>query len=94
MGVGGATSDICPVVSCVPQGSVLGPLLILIYIDDISRVSISSGSLTVYADDLVLYRPVCSSSDFRLLQQDIDNVSSWTSVNHLTLNSTKCKYTW
>ena len=58
----------------------------------ISRVSISSGSLTVHADDLVLYRPVCSSSDFRLLQQDIDNINSWTSVNHLTLNSTKCKY--
>ena len=77
---------------CPPGICTQATILFLIYIDDISRVSISSGSLTVYADDLVLYRTVCSSSDFRLLQQDIDNISSWTSVNHLMLNSTKCKY--
>ncbi len=66
-------------------------LLLLICIDDISRTFISSGSLTLYADDLVLYRPVCSSSDYRLLQQDIDTKSSWTSTNYLSHNPTKCK---
>ncbi len=67
-------------------------LLLLIYIDDISRTSISSGSLTLYADDLVLHRPVCSSSDYRLLQQDIDTKSPWTSTNYLSHNPTKHKY--
>jgi len=81
VGVGGVTSDTCPVMSGVPQGSVLGPLLFLIYIDDISRISISSGSLTLYADDLVLYRPVRGPSDYQLLQQDIDAISLWTSTN-------------
>ncbi len=67
-------------------------LLLLICIDDISRISISSGSLTLYADDLVLYRPVGSSCDYRLLQQDIDTISSWTSTNYLSHNPTKYKY--
>ena len=92
VGVGGVTSDTCSVTSGVPQGSVLGPLLFLIYIDDISRISISSGSLTLYADDLVLYRPVRGPSDYRLLQEDIDAISLWTSTNYLSLNPSKCKY--
>ena len=92
VGVRGVTSDTCSVMSGVPQGSALGPLLFLVYIDDISRLSISSGSLTLYTDDLVLYRPVCGPSDYQLLQQDIDAISLWTSTNYLSLNPSKCKY--
>jgi len=81
--------------SGIPQGSVLGPLLFLVYIDDISRISISSGSLTLYADDLVLYRPglfVDLVIIYQLLQQDIDAISLWTSTNYVSLNPSKCKY--
>ena len=88
----GVSSEITPVTSGVPQGSILGPLLFLIYIDDISQVNLSPGSkLVLYADDILLYRPISSVDDYRALQDDIDMLSSWTTLNAMTFNTTKCK---
>ena len=54
--VNGSASHAVPVFSGVPQGSVLGPLLFLIYIDGITTVTLSPNShLTLYADDMLLY---------------------------------------
>ena len=54
--VNGSSSNPLPVLSGVPQGSVLGPLLFLTYIDGISSITLSPGShLTLYADDMLLY---------------------------------------
>ena len=92
--VGGETSWDTPVLSGVPQGSVLGPLLFPIYIDDVPDSLLSDGSvLNLYADDMLLYKPVRSLEDFRHLQSDIDHISDWVSCNvdHLTLNPNKCK---
>ena len=90
--VGGDSSPDTPVLSGVPQGSVLGPLLFLIYIDDVSSISLSEGStLNLFADDMLLYKPIKSSVDFNNLQSDIDKVSEWVDRNHLTLNTAKCK---
>ena len=87
----GVSSEIT-VTSGVPQGSILGPLLFLIYIDDISQVNLSPGSkLVLYADDILLYRPISSVDDYRALQDDIDMLSSWTMLNAMTFNTTKCK---
>ena len=87
--VGGESSLDTPVLSGVPQGSVLGPLLFLVYIDD---VLLSDGStLNLYADDMLLYKPVKSIEDIHHLQMDIDCISEWVSCNKLTLNPTKCK---
>ena len=71
--INGSFSDYIPVASGVPQGSVLGPLLFLLYIDDI-HCSISHSSVLMFEDDIALYREITSSSDQNLLQIDLSNV--------------------
>ena len=91
MGVDGETSTTLPVISGVPQGSVLGPLLFLIYINGLSSIQLSDGTLILFADDIVIYRPICSITDFFLIQKDTDTISVWIKDNLLTLNVQKCK---
>ena len=87
--VDGESSPDTHVLSGVPQGSVL---LFLIYIDDISLINLSEGSmLNLFADDMLLYKPINSTSDFHHLQLDIEQISDWVSGNNLTLNPIKCK---
>ena len=90
--VNGSSSDILPVTSGVPQGSVLGPLLFIIYINDISMVPLSVGSMLLYADDSMLYRPICTPDDYIQLQMDIDKLCVWTKNNLMQYNVNKCKY--
>ena len=88
----GVSSETSPVTSGVPQGSILGPILFLIYINDIVKANISKGStLVLYADDILLYRPICTSEDYFFLQRDIDSISNWASTNKMTFNTSKCK---
>ena len=89
----GASSLPTSVVSGVPQGSILGPLLFLIYIDDIADVSLSDGSkIVLYADDILLYRPISLPVDLELLQRDVDTLENYASANYLTFNIAKCKF--
>ena len=90
--VNGSSSGVLPVTSGVPQGSVLGPFLFIFYIDDITMVPLSDGTMSLYADDLVLYRPIHSATDYHLLQIDIDNICVWSDDNLLKFNGRKCKY--
>ena len=90
--VDGAISDELPVISGVPQGSVLGPLLFLIYIDGVESVTLSDGTIVLYADDMVLYQLTYSYEDYWLLQQDINVIAMWIANNHLQFNTSKCKY--
>ncbi len=88
----GVSSQPLPVLSGVPQGSVLGPLLFLMYINDINDTGISAGSkLVLYADDILLYRAVQSQEDYATLQQDVNALAAWSSSKLLRFNPTKCK---
>ena len=91
--VSGAKSLPSPVLSGVPQGSILGPLLFLIYIDDLSHVNLlSSPRLHMFADDVLLYQVIDSVKDFVSVQENINTIWEWSQQNALTLNPTKCKF--
>ena len=80
------TSNICHVLSGVPQGSILGPLLFIVYVNDIPD-SITRSCCFLFADDVKLLKIVNSASDCIDLQCDLENVSSWCNQWNLTLNS-------
>ena len=81
-----------PVLSGVPQGSVLGPLLFLIYINDAVHEALDSHThIILYADDILLYRVISNTTDYSMLQTDINTVSTWVTSNNLSLNVEKCK---
>ncbi len=89
--VNGSESDVVKVTSGVPQGSVLSPLLFLIYVNDLCNVTLSHGSkVTMYADNLVLYKVIDIDSALICLQDDINNIVQWARSNLMTLNYSKC----
>ena len=80
------------VIRCgVPQGSILGPLLFLIFINDINMLNLAS-RLKLYADDTVVYN---SNKDPQVahdqLQKDLDTLVAWCNKNGLTINTKKTK---
>ena len=92
--VDGSMSSPTDVFSGVPQGSILGPLLFLIYIDGVTEVELSNNSrLVLYADDVLIYSPISCHTDCQLLQHDINTICAWSIEQHLTLNPQKCKFT-
>ena len=78
------------VLSGVPQGTVLGPILFLIYINDISRNIMSSTKR--FADDMKLYRLLRDTKeDVEELQKDLIRLESWSHVWQLKFNTDKCE---
>lgn len=78
------------VTSGVPQGSVLGPLLFLVYINDLASC-VKFSTIRLFADDCVLYRKITDLSDSKKLQHDMNNVLLWCNKWSMKLNLTKCK---
>ena len=77
------------VVSGVPQGTVLGPTLFLLFINDI--VDRSDSTILLFADDAVVYRELASPSDHACLQYDLRNLESWAKTWQMQFNLAKCQ---
>ena len=76
------------VLSGVPQGSVLGPTLFLLFVNDIDNVITSH--IQKFADDCKVYRTVSTDVDIQLLQSDINNLCQWSKDWQMVFNIKKC----
>lgn len=85
---GGAESFKIPALSGVPQGSLLGPALFNLFINDI--VEILPAKCLLFADDIKIYGEVTSMEDANILQTSLDIISKWCSANEMSLNLDKC----
>jgi hypothetical protein len=86
--IDGQASDWTPVTSGVPQGTVLGPLLFLTFINDLPTGIASK--LRLFADDCLMYRTIANTSDTTDLQQDLDRLHQWSSNWQMQFNTDKC----
>lgn len=87
--VAGSYSNWSSVLSGVPQGSVLGPLLFVCYINDMPDAIKSF--IYLYVDDTKLFRPMFNESDTQAPQTDLDNLVDWAKTWQLQFNVSKCK---
>ena len=88
--VEGTTSAEAHVKSGVPQGTVLGPVLFLIFINDLPP-GVSNSLVRLFADDAAIYRPVKSIADCQLLQDDLDQLLVWEEKWQMSFHPGKCK---
>lgn len=91
--VGDALSENREVYSGVPQGSVLGPLLFLLYIDDISSVVQPPVKIKLFADDCLIYCPVSCREDQLKINQCLQTLNLWCSKWGMEINIKKSTYT-
>ena len=87
--INGVISSVKPVLFGVPQGSVVGPQLFSIYINDVVD-HVKDSQIQMYADDIVLYNSIDNNYDAFL--HDLQSVAEWCQCNKLTMNEDKTKY--
>lgn len=88
--VGKAVSGSIKVISGVPQGSVLGPLLFLVYINDIVNIFDSKVQIKLFADDVKIYVVIDDLCDCILLQNYLNRLVDWASQWQLKVSVNKC----
>ena len=87
--VPGVTSSVSAVTSSVPQGTVLGPLLFVIYINNMP--STFSSTIGLFADDTYVYRSIRNIDDCKILQEDLQKLMQWEQSWSMEFNPDKCK---
>jgi len=90
--INSSLSDSYPVLSGIPQGSVLGPLLFIMYFNDLADICIHDETdIYLYADDAKIYKHVFSKADHDQLKMSLSKLHDWSNTWLLTLNAQKCK---
>ena len=84
----GTSSSLADVISGVPQGTVLGPLLFLTYINDLPEHTESD--VRLFADDALLYRKISSKADAEQLQRDLSALQHWEHLWQMEFHPQKC----
>ena len=86
----GASSQWAPVTSGVPQGSLLGPLMFVVFINDLPDAS-NAINTAFYADDSKIFGAVKCVHDCEVVQTTLSNMDEWTRYNNIQFNISKCK---
>jgi hypothetical protein len=86
--IGDSFSEWSQILSGVPQGSVLGPMLFLVYINDLPDALISC--IKLFADDTKLYSSVSSNTNIDLLESDLQSLMNWSGDWDMEFNASKC----
>ena len=89
MVINGSASAWEDVISGIPQGSVLGPLLFVIYINDLPDAI--NSQVYMFADDTKIYRPISDNSDSSTLQADLNCLQDWSEKWLIRFHPQKCK---
>ena len=89
--LGNQSSSTKPVLSGVPQGSILGPLLFVLFINDLPEGLSPGTELVLYADDTKIWRLIETENDHIILQKDIDYLNNWALANKMNFHPSKCK---
>ena len=95
--INGVKSGALPITTGVPQGSILGPLFFIIYINDFSFAS-KAFTFISYADDTTLFSTVSNFTNTPntdancLINQELFKINEWLEINKLSLNIAKTKY--
>ena len=87
----GVSSPECSILSGVPQGTVLGPTLFSIYINDLPE-TILYRSVKLFADDCILYKAICTPDDVKKLQEDLSAFQDWQQKWLMKLNISNCHF--
>ena len=87
----GATSEDLPVTSGVPQGSIHGPALFVLYVNDLPEAISSSSRVLMFADGTKIFREIKTLGDASSLQEDLGKLATWSQSSGLLFNEDKWK---